>query len=402
MRSLLLVSLLLAACSGAPSVQDGGVDGGASAGGGSAGGGSAGGGGGSVGGGSAGGGSVDAGVVTTVRFHHPNVMNLSVRGSRAPLNWNQGVALTRQGGGLFTFTVKDLNGPLELKPLVNDAQWSKGPNYVVQPGGTLDVYPRFTESQGEVGLKWPAFRSNVLGNDRGVWVYLPPTARENPAARFPVVYMHDGQNLFGTVNTGFGAWMVQNAMNAGAEDGSIAEAIIIGSEHMGAQRIAEYTPTAVAQYPGSGKGELHLRMLVEELKPRVDAELPTKPGREHTVLMGSSLGGLMSAFGGVKRADVFGKVGVFSPSTWWDDRVLLGLVENSPAAPNRPLQVYLDCGTDGDGQADTEALAAKYRALGYADGSTFKFVVEPGGKHDEASWSRRVPGALRFLLGPGR
>jgi predicted alpha/beta superfamily hydrolase len=234
-------------------------------------------------------------------------------------------------------------------------------------------------------------------------VYLPPTYLENHAARLPVVYMHDGQNLFDPA-AAFGGvtWRVAATVDEAAGTGRFPEVIVVGPANAGAARLAEYTPTADPQY-GGGRGALYLRMLTEELKPLVDRELRTRPGRESTALLGSSLGGLISAWAGVVRPDVFGLVGAMSPSTWWDNRALLGLVASTGAA--RPLRVYVDSGDAGpssDDVANTRELANAYRALGYVDGVNFTYVVQPGATHTEAAWAARLPGALEALLGPGR
>jgi predicted alpha/beta superfamily hydrolase len=272
----------------------------------------------------------------------------------------------------------------------------------VQKGQAVDVYPHFNLTQGQYSKRWPTFSSTLLSNTRPVWVYLPPTYLENVRARFPVVYMHDGQNLFDpAVAFGGNPWWVQNAVDGAAESGAFAEVIVVGPEAT-ADRIGEYTPTADPQY-GGGKGLLYLRMLVEELKPKVDAELRTMPEREHTAILGSSLGGLISAYAGVVKSDTFGIVGAMSPSTWWNSTVLLTtLLPMTPASP-RPLRVYVDSGDSGpsnDDKDNTAMLAGAYRSLGYADGTTLKYVVQAGGQHSEIYWSQRLPEALKFLVGP--
>lgn len=350
-------------------------------------------------------GAPDAGTrpPTSLTVKYPaGARSVFVRGSRPPLSWDLGVPMTRQGDDTWTLSLPTLAEDLEWKPLLDDGAWSKGPNYRARVGEHVVVAPRFFRDAGEWSVRWPGFQSTVLGNARDVIVYLPPTYLENASARLPVVYMHDGQNLFDPA-LAFGGvtWGVPETMNAAANDGRFREAIVVGVFNTAA-RIDEYTPTMDAQY-GGGKGDLYLRLLVEELKPRVDAELRTLPGREDTVLLGSSLGGLISSYAGVRRADTFGVIGAFSPSTWWNGRVLLSLVPQTGAV--RPVRVYVDSGDSGassDDVTNTAQLAAAYRALGYQDGVSLKYVVEPGGTHTESAWARRLPAALDFLLGPGR
>ncbi|MDX2010987.1 MAG: alpha/beta hydrolase-fold protein [Myxococcaceae bacterium] len=410
--SAFIVSLLVA-CGAAPRAFDGGAGGGSAVGpvvgGGVAGGGFAGG---EADAGSADGGSFDAGVsdaggrLTTIRVHYPTgARRMHLRGALAPLSWTAGVAMQPVDADTWTYSMPAHAGPLEFKPRLDEQEWSKGPNFVAQPGETVDVYPRFFRDVGEVRRPWVDFRSNVLGNARVVWVYLPPTYLENTSYRAPVVYMHDGQNLF-DAQAAFGGteWQVDETMNRAANDGSISEAIVVGPENGGAARIDEYTPTSTAMY-GGGRGDLYLRFLAEELKPVIDRDYRTRPGRDSTAVMGSSLGGLISTYAGVTRPETFGLVGALSPSTWWDGRWILGSVGGLRAAPARPLKVYVDSGNAGasmDDAANTAQLAQAWRDRGYADEVTLKYLVQSGATHTERYWAERLPGALRFLLGPGR
>lgn len=353
-------------------------------------------------GGSRGDGGTDGGVMTTLVVRYAGARAVAVRGSVAPLSWEHGMPMQRASDDTWRLEVPATTD-FEWKPLLDDAVWSKGPNWRAGAGATVEVQPRFYRDVGEWSVRWPGFSSALLGNARDVYVYLPPTYLENAAARMPVIYMHDGQNLFDPA-AAFGGvtWEVAATLDAAANDGRFPEAIVVGVANAGVQRIDEYTPTAVEGY-GGGDGDRYLRMLVEELKPRVDAELRTRPGREDTALVGSSLGGLITAWAGVTRAETFGRVGVMSPSTWWDGRVLLSEVAKTGAV--RPLRVYVDCGDSGpenDGVTDTRALADAYRAVGYVDGIDFTFVVAAGATHTESAWAARLPGALEALLGPGR
>lgn len=341
--------------------------------------------------------------VTTLRVRYASRMgDVALRGSIAPLNWDRGVTFRRVADDTWEWTSADLRTPLEWKPLLDDRTWSRGPNYRANPGATVVVFPHFVNGVGEYARTYPSFMSTVLGNRRGVWVYLPPSYGENTAARFPVVYMHDGQNLFDP-RAAFGgvSWDAHTAMNDGAESGAIREAILVGVEN-NASRIAEYTPTVDAMY-GGGNGDAYLRMLVDEVKPMIDRAYRTLPDRANTALVGSSLGGLISAYAGVRRADVFGLIGALSPSTWWNDRVLLREVATTPMRAARPLRVYVDSGNAGtsmDGLADTRELAATYRSVGYVEGTSLRYVVQEGAQHNEFYWAQRLPGALAFLLGP--
>ena len=258
---------------------------------------------------------------------------------------------------------------LEVKPLLGDT-WSRGPNYHVKAGQTIDIYPHFVAQHGTVTKQYPSFVSTKLPSTRGIWVYLPPTYVENSESRFGVLYMHDAQNLFDpALAFGGNEWKVDETIDAGAEDGSIRETIVVGVENTAA-RIDELTPTPDATEGGAGgKADQYLSMIIDEIKPTIDKDLRTIPAREQTGIMGSSLGGLVSAYAGVRRADVFGLVGEMSPSTWWDNTEILGEVSTTPTRPAKPVRVYVDSGDSGaegsqDDVTNTTELAARYRTRG--------------------------------------
>jgi predicted alpha/beta superfamily hydrolase len=338
---------------------------------------------------------------TVIHVHYPAAgKTIALRGSIAPWNWDKGVAMKPEADDTWTVEA-DIKSDAEYKPLLDDATWARGPNYKIKAGTTVDIYPHFTQVKGKFEKRWPAFASKSL-KTRGVYVYYPPTYLENTRAKFPVVYMHDGQNLF-DASTAFGGneWKVDETMDAAAEDGSIREAIVVGPENT-ADRMYEYTPTKNASYPSSGGGDVYLAFLVDELKPKVDAELRTLPARETTVVMGSSLGGLISAYAGVKKPTTFGLIGAMSPSTWWDNKAILKIVEGTT---DKPLKVYVDSGDSGassDDRDNTKLLADTYKTLGFVEGSTLKYVVQSGATHSEVYWAQRLPGALAFLLGAAR
>ena len=346
--------------------------------------------------------------LTSVRVHYATTPanrsgDLAIRGSAGPLSWDKSLTLAATSAGLYTWSSPDVTADLEVKPLLGDT-WSRGPNYRVKPGQTIDIYPHFTATHGTVTDKYPSFTSTKLPSTRGIWVYLPPTYVENTEARFGVLYMHDAQNLF-SPDTAFGGneWKVDETMDAGAEDGSIREAVVVGVEN-NAARIDELTPTVDPGY-GGGKANQYLSMIIDEIKPMVDKDLRTLPAREQTAIMGSSLGGLVSAYAGVHHADVFGLVGAMSPSTWWDSTMILGEVSSTPTRPAKPLRVYVDSGDAGAGsEADddvinTTELAARYRKAGYTDSKDLLHVVQHGALHNETYWASRLPAALHFLLG---
>jgi predicted alpha/beta superfamily hydrolase len=341
----------------------------------------------------------DAGVspaATVINIHYDTGFghSIALRGSGGPLNWTTGVPTTNIAANEWTITL-NLVVPVEVKPLFDDSTWAIGPNWTAMPGQTLDIWPFFFNTNGTV-QQWGTWTSTLLADSRTVWEYLPPSYSENASERYPVVYMHDGQNLFyDSLSTVTGiAWNAQGAMDAGANDGSIHEAIIVGIENDGTDRINEYTPIADPTY-GGGQGATYLNAIITELKPQIDATLRTETGADQTIMIGSSLGGLITSYAGLTHPDVFGRLGIMSPSTWWDSDWLVGQVTAS-AGRLQPTRVYVDCGDTGDDQADTTMLVQAYTTVGdHPD-----FVVQPGAMHGEQWWRERLPGALQYLLGP--
>ncbi len=375
-----------------------------------------------------------------VRVHYPaGSHSVKVRGSAGGLDWTAGVATTASGN-TFTYTLTGMSTAVEWKPLLDDTTWAIGPNYHVAPGAIVDVWPHFTTMTGTVKTLIADFHSTVLADDRAIYAYLPASYTENTEATYPVVYMHDGQNLWAAMpQLAFsGTWNVDTAFDTASQVGACSasgmlgwgaqplgaaattcngdtdcgaagdcetfpEAIVIGVAN-DANRIYEYTPTVdptQTSLGAAGGADQYIQMLVTELKPTIDAMLRTRPDVASTAMAGSSLGGLLTAYAGLKRPDVYGRIAELSPSTWWDSDVLVTDVKGTLAAPARPLVVYVDSGQGTvDDESDTDQLAAEYLALGYVDGTNFRHVIQPGAAHSETYWAQRFPGAMQLVLGP--
>jgi len=330
-----------------------------------------------------------AGAVAHLVVHYPTGFGhrITVRGAGAGLTWGTGRDATWSSGDRWLLDVRT-SGAVECKPLFDDAVWAQGPNWTLSPGQTLDVWPRFFHVAGRLEHR------PELDAAHDVVVYLPPSYDENPAERYPVVYMHDGQNLFDDAKAFGGvSWDVAGALDRGAADASIHEAIVVAIANTAA-RISEYTPTDGGY--GGGGADAYLHAVADQLKPAIDRDYRTSGDRAHTAILGSSLGGLVSAYAGVTRPEVFGLIGAMSPSTWWDSTWILPRVTAEPA---NPVRVYVDSGDAGSSQddvADTANLAQAYRGRG----ATLDYVVQHGGQHSEVYWRQRLPGALGFLVGP--
>jgi predicted alpha/beta superfamily hydrolase len=242
------------------------------------------------------------------------------------------------------------------------------------------------------------FHSRYLEHDRTIIVYLPPGYDPQTADRYPVLYLHDGQNVFDRATSIGDEWHVDEAAQTLILAGEIAPLIVVGIYNSGVHRIDEYTPSPSVD--GGGQADDYGRMLVEELKPFIDDTYKTLPSAASTAIGGSSLGGLLTMHLGIKYPTAFNRLAVMSPSVWWDDRVILREVEALPG--KLPLRVWLDAGTAegeqviGDARALRDALVAK----GWRVGEDLAYLEAPGGEHNERSWSARIGSVLRFLFPP--
>ena len=246
-----------------------------------------------------------------------------------------------------------------------------------------------------------AFRSKYLPDDRDVIVYLPQGYDEAPERMFPVLYLHDGQNLFdGRTSFVKGrTWQVREHADAVIESGEVEPLVIVGIYNTGERRIAEYTPDRDWK-SGGGEANAYGRLLTREMMPWIASQYRVLHDRENTGLGGSSLGGLVTLHLGLRHPQLFGKLAMLSPSVWWNHKSILGyLNEHAPQIWDRP-KVWLDVG-DREGQRtlrDVEQLARRLKANGWRHGETMHFEKVHGGTHDEASWATRVRPMLKFLF----
>lgn len=246
------------------------------------------------------------------------------------------------------------------------------------------------------------FHSDILGNDRDITIYLPPGYADRGDVRYPVLYMHDGQNLFEGERAFIPGqhWRLGEAADEAIGSRSARPMIIVGIDNTGASRIDEYTPTNDAARHGGGKANDYGRMIIEELKPAIDAKYRTLPDASNTALGGSSLGGLATLYLGLAHPDVFGSLAVMSPSVWWHDRAVLSNVE-SFASPQRP-RIWLDMGgREGiEGLNDARSLRDLLRRKGWRDDEDFNYFEDRRADHSERAWARRAPAVLEFLFPP--
>ena len=252
-------------------------------------------------------------------------------------------------------------------------------------------------------------RSQFLSQPRDVWVWLPPgyVADERSARRYPVLYMHDGNNVLDARTAFLGReWGADETAQRLITTGAVDPFIIVAVGNT-PDRLDEYTWVSgtFSGHTGGGEGEHYARFLVEELKPLIDRTYRTRPGRDDTAVMGSSLGGLISLYLGLHYPEVFGRIGAVSPSIWWSNYAL----HRDIAGIGPDLHVWLDMGAhEGDPSEQgvnlqhARLLKGQLVARGYREGETLGYMEDADGSHDEPSWARRLPAIFTFLFGPAR
>ncbi|MCA9242465.1 MAG: alpha/beta hydrolase [Phycisphaerales bacterium] len=248
--------------------------------------------------------------------------------------------------------------------------------------------------------------SPQLDNTRDVLVYLPPGYDAEKNSRYPVLYMHDGGNLFDARTSFLGIeWNVDETAERLINAREI-EPVIIVAIYNTPDRMDEYAPVRDARYGGGGDGDKYVEFVVETVKPLIDKTYRTKPGRDDTAIAGSSMGGLISLYACFRRPDVFSRCAALSPSLQWQDGWLVDYVRTNKSAFKPRL--WFDMGTregrsNGRAGAGPEIencrrLRQTLIGMGYQQQRDFEYVEVEGGEHNEAAWSARFDDVLRYLF----
>lgn len=232
-----------------------------------------------------------------------------------------------------------------------------------------------------------------LDRNRRIWIYLPPDYSVTGKS-YPVLYMHDGQNIFDAETSFAGEWEVDETLDE-LYSQSFMVPIVIGIDNGGGERIDEYTPWSNAEY-GGGDGKKYVEFIVETLKPYVDNNYRTLADRENTAIMGSSLGGLISHYAALKYQDVFSKAGLFSPSYWFSDSVWI-FTDNNPRQYN--MRIYQMIGGNEGGQNIDNLSVMEDHLLnnGFDANELYKKVI-PNGSHNEALWRSDFGNAYKWMF----
>jgi predicted alpha/beta superfamily hydrolase len=329
-------------------------------------------------------------------------------------NWNpkdENFRLQKNEKGLFFIEIKDVeSADYEFK--FTRGSWDQGetndkgtdlPNRKVtirsdssfqfSIAGWKDGFsqtPKVSTASARVKIIDTAFAMPQLGRTRRIWVYLPAAYSASTAKRYPVLYMHDGQNLFDNSTAFAGEWGVDEALD------SIKNAcIVVGIDNGGAKRMNEYNPNDTQQF-GKGEGRAYLEFIVQTLKPFIDRQYRTFADKQHTYMAGSSMGGLITFYAGLYYPAVFGRLGVFSPSFWIEPLIKTQTTQFAKKTTHGSQKYYFYAG-GGEGQQMAPDMKAVAAILKQAAQPALITVVKPEGKHNEISWSAVFPDFFKWI-----
>lgn len=256
--------------------------------------------------------------------------------------------------------------------------------------GWIDDFPSrppVTSKSKNVFIVDTAFYIPQLNRSRRIWIYLPEGYALS-RRHYPVVYMHDGQNLFDNLIAPFGEWGVDEMMDSIKES---RQSIVVGIDHGGSTRLTEYNP--YASRFGKGEGGAYLEFLVSRLKPFIDSAYRTKKERTYTFIAGSSMGGLISMYAVLKYPDVFGGAAVFSPAFWIAPQMINDAREFKS---NYKPAIYFVCG-ELESDKMVSDMKGVYDAIRQTGNTHLFFKTVPQGRHNEAFWKSEMYDCYNWL-----
>jgi len=256
---------------------------------------------------------------------------------------------------------------------------------VVQRKSTASPNVRFLPSTLEM---------KKLNRRRAIRLYLPPNY--NQRLQFPVIYMHDGQNVFDEATSFAGEWRVDEIMDSLYSNRGFA-AIVVAIYNDSKERLNEYSPWRNDSLGFGGNGDDYAYFVAKELKPFIDKNFRTNPDPKFNAIIGSSMGGLISLYIGLKYPEAFGRVGVFSPSLWFSPKVFDYVSKYKRKGEHK---VYLLAGGKESESMVNDIKTLEYHLYkaGYSDEDYLKLKISPDGRHAEWFWSREFPEAIEYLF----
>jgi predicted alpha/beta superfamily hydrolase len=242
-----------------------------------------------------------------------------------------------------------------------------------------------------------SFAMPQLGRSRRVWLYLPNDYATS-TRRYPVLYLQDGQNIFDARTAFAGEWGVDETLSQLQASGQDATGCIVVAVDNGANRLDEYSPWNNPQY-GGGQGDAYVDFLAQTLKPYIDANYRTLPGRENTGIAGSSMGALIATYAAVRYPAVYGKVGALSPAYWFARQPLMQYLQQHPANPGTRFYFVSGITESASMVADMSAVRDSLQRHG-VPAANLHFNTRADGQHAEWFWRREFGPAYQWLYAP--
>lgn len=341
--------------------------------------------------------------------------------------WNPAAAefrLSEQQGGGYAITLPDsLRGPIEFKFTLGS--WEEvetsstgddvaNRSFIIPATGTVTYTAtvegwrdpttaavRVPSASASVSVISTDFEIPQLGRTRRIWIYLPPDYARTRKS-YPVLYMHDGQNVFDDATSFAGEWGVDEALDTLSTRGS--GIIVVAIDHGADHRIGEYLPWPHERY-GGGEGGAYVEFIVRTLKPYIDRHYRTRRDAASTAIAGSSMGGLISLYAALEYPNVFSKAGVFSPALWIAPDLVAHARERGSRfarGTRRPKLYFVSAESEAQSKeqlAISGPLMEALAAIGYQAGKDLTVIERPDGAHSEWFWRREFPAAYLWLFG---
>ncbi|MDD4737360.1 MAG: alpha/beta hydrolase-fold protein [Kiritimatiellae bacterium] len=267
--------------------------------------------------------------------------------------------------------------------------------FFLQDGQVYNYTPPETPTAGRIETTWITSDLHPTIPSRNVRIFLPRNYDLNTEKSYPVLYLHDGQNVFSPGGI-YGCWHAEIAAEHLISLGMMSESILVAVDNSD-ERLHEYLADGDSTEYGDGTANLYLHFLAHNVKPHIDTTYRTLPDKAHTATLGSSFGGIVSIYLGLS-SNVFGRVGPMSPSFWACTNFVQQKIREGDSSG---LRIYMDCGTRETSEAMWEPMWEVYNYLsadGYAENSTLLTTFGCGQEHNEAAWSIRITNALTFLM----
>ena len=273
--------------------------------------------------------------------------------------------------------VLQLNADTTLQ--INIAGWASGVNPVKRQTATANV--RIIDT---------TFYIPQLKRNRRIWLYLPP-GYASGTKKYPVIYMHDGQNLFNEATSYAGEWGVDETL-----DSAKKHSIIVGIDNGGLKRMNEYNPYDNDRF-GKGEGKQYIDFIAKTLKPYIDKKYRTLKDKNNTTIAGSSMGGLISMYAVVVYPKVFGTAGVFSPSFWIAPKIKDDINKLVKASTHRQNRIYFYAGEQESKEMVRDALQI-FEMMRMKAGCKMEVRINAEGQHNEPTWRQEFPAFYNWIL----